>query len=127
MCLITQVVEVASDRFAVGCWGVPWVALVDKKQRSLVKIECPLPDETQCTDLVPLPGFDINAFPFLVQRNSKGINLISLASMSMHRLLMSENQTGSFEKLVIDADERVFEQMKIIFVTRNSNIVEAVI
>lgn len=103
------------------------MALVDKKQRTLVKIECPLSDETQCTDLVPLPGFDIQTFPFLLQRNSKAINLISLASMSMHRLLMIENQTGSFEKLVIDADERVFEQMKIIFVTKTSNIVEAVV
>jgi len=45
----------------------------------------------------------------------------------MHRLLMIENQTGSFEKLIIDADERVFEQMKIIFVTKTSNIVEAVV
>jgi len=45
----------------------------------------------------------------------------------MHRLLMTDNQTGSFEKLVIDSDERVYEQMKLLFVTKRSNIVEAVI
>lgn len=44
--LVTQVFEVSPDKFAVGCWGVPWVGLVDKRKRSLVKIECPLADET---------------------------------------------------------------------------------
>lgn len=29
--LVTQVVEVSINKFAVGCWGVPWVGLVDKK------------------------------------------------------------------------------------------------
>ena len=43
--LCTQVVEVAPNKFAVGCWGVPWVALVDKNRKSLVKVNCPLADE----------------------------------------------------------------------------------
>ena len=29
--LVTQIVEVSINKFAVGCWGVPWVGLVDKK------------------------------------------------------------------------------------------------
>lgn len=57
--LITQIVEVAPETFAVGLWGVPWVGLVDKKQRALFKIECPTVAETSCTDLIPLPGFNI--------------------------------------------------------------------
>ena len=28
--LVTQVVEVGFNKYAVGCWGVPWVGLVDK-------------------------------------------------------------------------------------------------
>lgn len=44
--IVTQVVEVAIDRFIVGLWGVSWVALVDKKQRTLIKVECPISDET---------------------------------------------------------------------------------
>ena len=94
--LCTQVVEVSFNKFAVGFWGVPWVGLVDKKHRTLIKIECPMPDETQCTDLIPLPGFDAQTFPFLIQRNSKAVNLLNLASLSLHRLLKSENQSGSF-------------------------------
>ena len=89
--LVTQVVEVEANRFAVGCWGVPWVGLVDKKLRTLVKIDCPMQDETQCTDLVALPGFDTQDFPFLVQRNSKTINLINLTNLTMHQLVKSEN------------------------------------
>ena len=29
--LVTQIYEVSPNKFAVGCWGVPWVALVDKE------------------------------------------------------------------------------------------------
>lgn len=79
------------NKFAVGCWGVSWVGLVDKQTRTLVKIDCPMADETQCTDLVKLPGFDAKSFPYLIQRNSKAINLINLGSLSMSRLLKSDN------------------------------------
>ena len=81
---------------------MPWVGLVDRKQKTLIKIECPMIDEAQCTDLVPLPGFSAHSFPFLIQRNSKALNLVDLGSLSMHRLATSENQTGAFEKLFID-------------------------
>ena len=86
--VVTQVFEVGSNMFAVGCWGVPWVALVDRAKGTLIKIACPLGDETQCTDLAPLPGFNSQSFPFLLQRNSKAINLVNLATLSMHRLIM---------------------------------------
>ena len=36
--LVTQVFEVSPNKFACGCWGAPWVALVDKVKRTLVKI-----------------------------------------------------------------------------------------
>ena len=77
--------------------------------------------------MIALPGFNIQTFPFLVQRNSKTINLINLANLSMHKLLNSENQSGSYEKLLTDTDSRVFEQIKLLFVTKNTNIVETVI
>ena len=44
--VVTQVVEVSNNRYAVGCWNVPWIAIVDKLKRSLIKINCPLRDET---------------------------------------------------------------------------------
>ena len=125
--LVTALVEVSPDVFAVGCWGVPWVGLVNRKQRSLFKIECPTNEETSCTDLVPLPGFNDQTFPFLMQRNQKAINLVNLRSLSMHRMVESENQPGSFEKLVIDSDTRVFEQMKLLFVSTDGGIRENVI
>ena len=125
--LVTQVVEVAPNRFAVGCWGVPWVGLVEKKLRTLIKIDCPYQEETQCTDLIALPGFDIRTYPFLVQRSSKTINLINLANLSMHKMLNSDNQSGSYEKLLIDTDSSIKDQIKLVFVTKDTNIVETVI
>ena len=90
--LITQVYEVSPNKFAVGCWGVPWVGIVDKLKRTLIKIECPLDDETQCTDLIPLPNYNPRTFPFLICRNGKAVNLVNLGILSMHRLIMRQNQ-----------------------------------
>ena len=84
--LVTQVFEVSANKFVVGCWGVPWVALVDKVKKTLIKIPCPLPDETQCTDLIPLPDFNLRSFPILIHRNSKALNLVNLQNFTMHRL-----------------------------------------
>ena len=94
--VVTQLIEISPNRFAVGCWNVPWIAIVDKKQRTLIRIDCPLSDETQCTDLVPLPGFNPRMFPFILQRNNKAVNLVNLATLTMNRLLMRPNQQGSF-------------------------------
>ena len=40
--IVTQVYEISNNRYAVGCWGVPWIAIVDKVKHTLIKIECPL-------------------------------------------------------------------------------------
>lgn len=85
--LVTQVYEISNNKYAVGCWGVPWIGIVDRLKRSLIKIDCPLQDETQCTDLIPLPNFNPVGFPFILIRNSKAVNLVNLATFSMHRLL----------------------------------------
>ncbi len=45
----------------------------------------------------------------------------------MHRLVRSDNVSGSFEKLLVDADTRVYEQMKLLYVTKKSAVVEAII
>ena len=44
--LVTQIVEVDTNKFVVGLWGVSWVGFVNKEQRTLVKIACPATDET---------------------------------------------------------------------------------
>lgn len=89
--VVTQIYEIQPNKFAAGCWGVPWVAIIDKKQRTLIRIDCPLGDETQCTDLLPLPGYNIRNFPFLLLRNSKALNLVNVGTHSMHRLMMRQN------------------------------------
>ena len=84
---------------------MPWVGIVDKHRRTLIKIDCPLSDETQCTDLLPVPDFNSVNFPFLFQRNSKAINLVNIGTMSMNRLISRTNQAGSFQKMVIHIDK----------------------
>lgn len=125
--LVTQICEVAMNKFLVGIWGVPWVGYVDKTQKLLVKLNCPSDSETQCTDLATLPGFDINAFPYMIQRSSKAVNLINLSSMTMHKLLWSENQSGSFEKLAIDlsSSSENDQLVKLLYVNDKAKIIEA--
>ena len=60
-------------------------------------------------------------------RNCKAVNLLNLASLTMHRLVRSDNVSGSFEKMLVDADTRVYEQMKLLYVTKKSAVVEAII
>jgi len=45
----------------------------------------------------------------------------------MHRLRQSENLPGSFEKLAIDADTQVYEQMKLVFIASNGAILESLL
>lgn len=84
---MTQVHEVTPNIFVVGIWGVPWAGLVDRRRRTLIKMQCPMESETQCTDLVLFPYFNYRTFPFILMRNSKAINLINLANFSVHRLI----------------------------------------
>ena len=107
----------------MGCWGVPWIGIVDKLKRSLIKIECPLQDETQCTDLIPLPNFNPVGFPFILIRNSKAVNLVNLATFSMHRLLTRYNQAGSFQKTVINIDKS--GEICLVYMTKDETIMEA--
>lgn len=53
--------------------------------------------------------------------------MLNIGSLSMNRLLKSENQNGSFEKMVVDVDSQVFEQTKLLFVTKNTKILETVV
>ena len=44
----------------------------------------------------------------------------------MHRLIASDNQAGSFQKLAVDLDAQVFEQMKLLFVDK-TRLVESLL
>ena len=51
--------------------------------------------------------------------------MINLSTLSMHRLLKDENQTGLFEKFVMHSDMDS-ENIKLLFVTKSTNIIENV-
>lgn len=69
-----------------------------------------------------MPGYNSRTFPFLLLRNSKALNLVNLATLSMHRLMMRPNQTGSFEKMVVHVNN---DQVEVIFVTKMNALMEA--
>ena len=115
----------APGKFLVGLWACPWVALIDKVKKQVVKIPCPNSDENQCTDLKPLPGFDLKCFPFYIIRNSKGLNLVDLVRLKMYKLLNKPNQSGSFEKMCIEEIDD--NRLRIVFVTRFKASIEEII
>lgn len=99
--LLTQIFEIAPNKFAVGSWGQPWTAVIDKQAGSVNKIHCLHQNQNQTTDLAPLIGFDVRHFPFLVLRTKESLNLVNLRTGKMNLLLQRPNNAGSFEKLVI--------------------------
>jgi hypothetical protein len=107
----------------VGSWGSPWAAVVDKQKQTAHKIWCPFTDETQCSDLEPLPDFDIRSFPFVLHRNRKSLNLINLRTGKMNRLLMRENNSTTFEKMALMKDVEN-SCLSIVFITKSAVIEE---
>ena len=43
----------------------------------------------------------------------------------MHRLLMRQNQTGSFTKIAIHIDQVNNDQIQLLFMTKNATVMEA--
>ena len=58
-------------------------------------------------------------------RNSSAINLVNLANLTMHRLLHKPNQSGSFEKMVLDTNPSNNHQIRFLYVTKDATIMEA--
>ena len=106
------------------------MGILDKRRRTLIKMECPLEDETQCTDLVLMPGFNFRTFPFLIARNSKAINLVNLSNFSQHRLLSTPNQAGSFQKTVMHTERAPGsseEEVQVLYINKNGTLMEGII
>jgi hypothetical protein len=72
-------VEVGEGSFLVGCWGFSFLAICNKHSEKVTKISMSSTDETQCTDLLLLPGFNPTSFPFALTRSNKGLGLVDLA------------------------------------------------
>jgi len=97
--MVMQIVEYAPGKLACGIWGEPFVALVTRGDTKSQKLRYPNKDETQCTDLIPVPNFDYKLNPYLLLRNCKSINLVDIKNFKVSRLLSSPNQKGSFPKM----------------------------
>ncbi len=51
-----------------------------------MKIRCPIADESQCTDIIAVPEYDLRMNPYLIVRNCKAINLLDLRNLKLTRL-----------------------------------------
>ena len=70
----------------VGIWGEAFVAFINRADRETVKIRCPVADESQCTDIIAVPEYDLRMNPYLIVRNCKAINLLDLRNLKLARL-----------------------------------------
>lgn len=113
--IVTQVFEVAPNKFLCGIWGEAAAYLCVKGEKTAIKINCPTSEETQCTDLVEVPEFNFKSNPYVLMRNNKALNLIDVANLKIHRLTLTDNQRGSTPKLCLVQDQKDSLSYQIIF------------
>ena len=119
--IVTCVMEVAPGKFVAGVWGEAFVAFIQRNGRLMSKIKCPMPTETQCTDLLPVPDFDFRVNPFILVRNCRAVNLLDLKNMQLIRLSQIPNHNSAYSKMKIAGKWDFF---KLVFVTKQGSIEE---
>jgi hypothetical protein len=86
---ITELSEYAIDQFVVAAWHSNDLILVDRKAPSddSQSLREPLWCNNLCTDLVPLPGYNPENFPFYLSKSLRSIKLINFKTKKVHTLL----------------------------------------
>jgi len=96
--LISQAVEYTPQGFLVTDFNKPGYYMIDRREENVKKSKRREPTfiEDQkfiygaCTDLNPMPGFDMNTFPYLLTRTSFSINLFDLKRKQTHTLILDK-------------------------------------
>ena len=74
---------------------------MNRKTKDTIKIDEATPDNRYCFDLVPLPDFDYNLFPYCVAKARKAVSLINVKSGEVHKLMETSDSGGNWRKLFI--------------------------
>ena len=105
--IVTQVFQASRHTFVCGLWSEPYVSIVNRQDKSaLRRVQYPgaIPtrdSEFQCTDLLPLPGFDLEQFPYALFRTNRAINLVDLRAGRTYNLITLANQSGTHSKMCL--------------------------
>jgi len=73
---ITELSEYAPNQFVVGLWDENDYMLVSRTDGKIAKITQPLWCNCLCTDLVPMPGYHPQLFPFFLAKSLRSITLL---------------------------------------------------
>ena len=83
---MTQLFEISQNKFLCGIWGESAAYICTKGEQTAIKLNCPTAEETQCTDILPVPDFNPKSNPYLIMRNNKGFNLVDVGQLKIHKL-----------------------------------------
>lgn len=121
--IVSSVKELQRGTFVCGVWAHPEVYLCQRGSTSFTKIACPSPEETQCTDIIKVPDFNMLSNPFVIMRSNKAINLVDLKELKMTQMVGCLNQRSSFEKMRLVMDIEGFS-FRLIFSSKTGCVQE---
>jgi hypothetical protein len=101
---VTTVVEMQPGCFFCGIWEQGY-GLVYRQGLPAQKVMYPSASEGQCTDVIPVPNFDVERNPFLFVRTNQAVNLVDVAQLNSTLLLKMPNQAHSYQKMKLHFDD----------------------
>jgi len=124
---VTEISEFAVDKFCVASWHSNDLLILDRKNPTAPHgiLREPLWCNNLCTDLVPMPDYHPELFPFYMSKSLRSIKLINFKEMRIYTIMETADMPTDcygYKKLTLakTADGR----LKIVFVTNeNQNTV----
>ena len=75
-------------------YNQPGYYLINRATKDIRKLEEALTDNRGCFDLVPLPNFNLQDFPFVLAKGINGITLLNLGTYETYQILRTQRMQG---------------------------------
>jgi hypothetical protein len=80
----TKVEALLDDHVLAVDYNQPGYYLINRATKDIRKLEEALTDNRGCFDLVPLPNFNLQDFPFVLAKGINGISLLNLGTFETY-------------------------------------------
>lgn len=92
----TVKVEALEDDYVLAAdYNQPGYYLINRATKDIRKLEEAITDNRGCFDLVPLPNFSLQDFPFCLAKGINGITLLNLATYETYEIIKTQRGQGN--------------------------------
>ena len=83
--------EALQDDYVLAAdYNQPGYYLINRATKDIRKLEEAITDNRGCYDLVPLPNFNLQDFPFVLSKGINGISLLNLATLETYEIVKTQ-------------------------------------